>query len=90
MELRPERITELEIGSLYATVYESRNNYFDYVNPRLMYFSLRTRNGKTSCVVSVMPAVPEADPLYHSNLSFIDMQDVCSRVLCPKEVNNHR
>jgi len=76
---------------LLDIIAKCHNDYFTYyINPQLMYFPFRTRNGKTGCVVDVMPAVPEADPLYHSNLSFIDMQDVCLKVLCPKEVNNHR
>lgn len=50
------------------------NAYFShYLNRDLMLFPFQTRCGLTGAVKDVVPAVPEGDPLYHSNLSFIDM-----------------
>ncbi len=53
------------------------NDYFTYYpNPDFYLFPFRTRSGRTGGVKDFMPVVPEADPLYHSNLSFIDMLGV--------------
>ncbi len=50
------------------------NAYFShYLNPDLMLFPYQTRCGLTGAIKDVVPAVPEGDPLYHSNLSFLDM-----------------
>jgi len=57
------------------------NDYFIYYpNPDLYLFPFRTRNGLTGEVVDKMPTVPEADPLYHSNLSFIDTLSVLEKI----------
>ncbi|MCG3178037.1 MAG: hypothetical protein BIFFINMI_00360 [Phycisphaerae bacterium] len=50
------------------------NAYFaHYLNRGLMLFPFQTRSGGTGRVVDRVPAVPEGDPLYHSNLSFLEM-----------------
>lgn len=55
------------------------NAYFShYLNPSLSFFPFQTRDGRTGEVMDVHPAIPEGDPLYHANLSFIDMQSVLS------------
>lgn len=57
------------------------NDYFTYYpNPAFYLFPFRTRSGRTGKVRDYMPVVPEADPLYHSNLSFIDMLDAIGRL----------
>lgn len=74
---------------LLNIIMQCHNDYFThYINPKLMCFPFRTRSGKTGHVVDIMPAVPEGDPLYHSNLSFIDMRDVLLRTMCQERVNN--
>lgn len=50
------------------------NAYFrHYLNRDLSLFPYQTRSGKTGRVMDVAPAIPEGDPLYHSNLSFLDV-----------------
>ena len=51
----------------------SSNSYFThYLNENMSLFPFQTRSGTTGEVVDVVPAVPEGDPLYHTNLAFID------------------
>ncbi|MBN1809591.1 MAG: AGE family epimerase/isomerase [Planctomycetes bacterium] len=53
------------------------NDYFThYPNPENMLFPFQTRSGKTGEVIDIAPAVPEGDPLYHTNLALIDMTAV--------------
>jgi mannose/cellobiose epimerase-like protein (N-acyl-D-glucosamine 2-epimerase family) len=50
------------------------NAYFThYLNPDLMLFPFQTRSGESGAVMDTPPSVPEGDPLYHSNLCFLDM-----------------
>lgn len=50
------------------------NAYFShYLNRDMLLFPFQTRCGVTGAVKDVAPAVPEGDPLYHSNLSFLDI-----------------
>ncbi len=42
-----------------------------YVNPRCHRMAVQTRDEKGN-VVQVIPATPDADPGYHTNLSLID------------------
>ncbi len=39
-------------------------------------FPVQTRSGETGEVIDRVPAVPEGDPLYHSNLAFLDTLSV--------------
>ncbi|MEM3658576.1 MAG: hypothetical protein QXQ66_09230 [Candidatus Hadarchaeum sp.] len=56
------------------------NDYFiNYLNPRLMFFPFRTRDGSNGRVVDIMPVVPEADPLYHTNLAFLDIKELMQK-----------
>jgi mannose/cellobiose epimerase-like protein (N-acyl-D-glucosamine 2-epimerase family) len=57
------------------------DDYFtNYPNPSAGLFPFRTRSGDTGEVRNFMPVVPEADPLYHTNISFIDMLAVLGRL----------
>ncbi len=50
------------------------NAYFShYLNPDMMLFPFQTRSGESGAVMDTPPSVPEGDPLYHSNLCFLDM-----------------
>lgn len=50
------------------------NAYFGrYLNRNLMLFPYQTRSGETGEVLDSPPSIPEGDPLYHSNLCFLDM-----------------
>jgi len=50
------------------------NAYFThYLNPNLMSFPFQTRSGETGQVIDAAPSIPEGDPLYHSNLCFLDI-----------------
>ena len=48
----------------------------NFLNTNNSLFPYQTRCGKTGDVLLVTPAVPEGDPLYHTNLALIDMIDV--------------
>jgi hypothetical protein len=53
------------------------NDYFEfYINPDNTLFPYQTRSGQSGGVIDVAPAVPEGDPLYHTNLALIDMKTV--------------
>jgi mannose/cellobiose epimerase-like protein (N-acyl-D-glucosamine 2-epimerase family) len=53
------------------------NAYFrQYPNPANMLFPFQTLSGTTGKVVDKVPAVPEGDPLYHTNLALLEMLDV--------------
>jgi mannose/cellobiose epimerase-like protein (N-acyl-D-glucosamine 2-epimerase family) len=57
------------------------NDYFAYyINPENMLFPYQTRSGRTGEVIDVAPAIPEGDPLYHTNLALIDMKAVLKRI----------
>jgi len=57
------------------------NAYFEhYLNRDKMLFPFQTRSGATGLVVDKVPAVPEGDPLYHTNLSLLDMLEVLKRL----------
>jgi hypothetical protein len=57
------------------------NAYFGrYLNREKMLFPYQSISGATGKVVDYAPAVPEADPLFHSSLSFLDMLDVIERL----------
>ncbi len=50
------------------------NAYFGkYLNRKNMLFPHQTRCGRTGEVLDTAPSVPEGDPLYHSNLCFLDI-----------------
>jgi hypothetical protein len=60
-----------ECLAIYA---KCHNAYFrHYLNPNMMLFPFQTRSGESGAVLDSAPAVPEGDPLYHSNLSFLDV-----------------
>jgi mannose/cellobiose epimerase-like protein (N-acyl-D-glucosamine 2-epimerase family) len=53
------------------------NAYFSqYPNPQNMLFPYQTISGATGKVVDKVPAVPEGDPLYHTNLALLEMLEV--------------
>lgn len=53
------------------------NAYFSqYPNRANMLFPFQTISGATGRVVDKVPAVPEGDPLYHTNLALLEMLDV--------------
>ena len=57
------------------------NAYFGrYLNRDKMLFPYQTRSGATGLVADKVPAVPEGDPLYHTNLAMLDMLTVLRRV----------
>ncbi len=59
----------------------AHNAYFEhYPNRHMMLFPYQTRSGATGQVVDRVPAVPEGDPLYHTNLSLLDMLAVIRRL----------
>jgi hypothetical protein len=61
-------------GKLLDIARVSSNDYFThYLNPDNGLFPFQTRSGKTGEVINVAPAIPEGDPLYHTNLSVMDM-----------------
>ncbi len=63
-----------ECLAIYA---KCHNAYFrHYLNPDMMYFPYQTRCGRTGKVLNSVPAVPEGDPLYHSNLSFLEILSI--------------
>lgn len=43
-----------------------------YLNSRLHLFPFQTRHGESGEVIPITPAVPEGDPLYHTNLAYMD------------------
>ena len=60
---------------------DCHNAYFSqYPNRANMLFPYQTISGTTGQVVDRVPAVPEGDPLYHANLSFLDMLEVAQRL----------
>ena len=57
------------------------NAYFGrYLNRDKMLFPFQTISGSSGEVVDKVPAVPEGDPLYHSNLALLDMLTVLDRL----------
>ncbi len=57
------------------------NAYFDhYLNRDNMLFAYQTISGATGKVADKVPAVPEGDPLYHTNLALLEMLDVLDRL----------
>jgi mannose/cellobiose epimerase-like protein (N-acyl-D-glucosamine 2-epimerase family) len=53
------------------------NAYFkSYPNPSNMLFAFQTISGATGKVLDKAPAVPEGDPLYHTNLALLEMLDI--------------
>jgi hypothetical protein len=63
--------TRSECLAIYA---KCHNAYFrHYLNPDMMLFPFQTRSGKSGEVLDCAPAIPEGDPLYHSNISFLDI-----------------
>jgi len=63
--------TRRECIDIYA---KCHNAYFrHYLNPDMMLFPFQTRSGKSGQVLNCAPAIPEGDPLYHSNISFLDI-----------------
>ena len=71
----PQRAQLLEI------VRKCHNAYFaNYPNRDKMLFPYQTISGATGEVIDVVPAVPEGDPLYHTNLALLDMLDVLQRL----------
>ena len=68
-----------ECLAIYA---KCHNAYFrHYLNPDMMYFPYQTRCGRTGKVLNSVPAVPEGDPLYHSNLSFLEILSILRQTL---------
>jgi hypothetical protein len=61
-------------GACLAAFAKCHNAYFThYLNPNLMLYPFQTRSGETGEVMDAVPSIPEGDPLYHSNLCFLDM-----------------
>jgi hypothetical protein len=68
-----------ECLAIYA---KCHNAYFrHYLNPDMMYFPYQTRCGRTGKVLDSVPAIPEGDPLYHSNLSFLEILSILRQTL---------
>jgi hypothetical protein len=64
-------------GRLLALFRRCHNAYFEnYLNRSLMLFPHQTISGETGKVIDVTPAVPEGDPLYHTNLALLEMLEV--------------
>jgi hypothetical protein len=62
-------------------VQQCHNAYFQhYLNRDKMLFPYQTISGRTGKVLDQVPAVPEGDPLYHTNLALLDMLDVLGRL----------
>lgn len=60
-----------------AILIRCHNTYFThYPNRNYFLFPYQTLDGATGRVLDVAPAVPEGDPLYHANLSLLEMLDV--------------
>lgn len=60
---------------------DCHNAYFEkYLNRDNMLFPVQTISGATGKVVDKVPAVPEGDPLYHTNLALLEMLDVLERL----------
>ncbi len=67
--------------TLLAILAKCHNAYFGfYPNREKMLFPFQTISGVTGEVVDVVPAVPEGDPLYHTNLALLEMLDVIERL----------
>jgi mannose/cellobiose epimerase-like protein (N-acyl-D-glucosamine 2-epimerase family) len=50
------------------------NAYFsNYLNKENQLFPFQTRSGETGGVLDAAPAVPEGDPLYHTNLCVLEI-----------------
>lgn len=71
----PTRQRCLEIWRLCHNAYFSQ-----YPNPACMLFPFQTLSGTTGQVVDKVPAVPEGDPLYHTNLSLLEMLDAVGKM----------
>jgi mannose/cellobiose epimerase-like protein (N-acyl-D-glucosamine 2-epimerase family) len=57
------------------------NAYFaHYLNRDNMLFAYQTISGATGKVADKVPAVPEGDPLYHTNLALLEMLEVLDRL----------
>ncbi len=57
------------------------NDYFSYyINPAYGLFPFRTRSGENGRVLDSMPVLPEADPLYHTNLAWLDARRMLDKV----------
>lgn len=57
-----------------AILEKCHNAYFQrYLNHENMLFPYQTRCGRTGKILDIAPSVPEGDPLYHSNLCFLDI-----------------
>jgi mannose/cellobiose epimerase-like protein (N-acyl-D-glucosamine 2-epimerase family) len=53
---------------------ECHNAYFShYLNKENLLFPFQTRSGETGGVLDAAPAVPEGDPLYHTNLCILEI-----------------
>jgi mannose/cellobiose epimerase-like protein (N-acyl-D-glucosamine 2-epimerase family) len=65
---------------LYRKIMRTASNaYFqNYINTHNGLFPFQTRSGTNGKVIPVAPAVPEGDPLYHSNLALLEMVDQLS------------
>jgi len=67
----PDKATSQACFEVFSTCHEA---YFAHdPNPALMGFPYQTRDGRTGRVVDKVPAIPEGDPLYHSNLCFLEI-----------------
>lgn len=74
----PETSLQEECLRVFAACH---NAYFvHYLNRANMLFPFQTRSGESGQVLDAAPAVPEGDPLYHSNLCFLDMMPVLGGV----------
>lgn len=77
MALQEPGVSESEILEIFTQCHHA---YFThYLNPNLNLFPFQTRCGKTGQVMNHAPGVPEGDPLYHSNLSFLDLLAVLKK-----------
>jgi hypothetical protein len=73
--VRAVRVADVETGKQCLRLYaRCHNAYFSqYLNRENMLFPFQTISGKTGQVVDIVPALPEGDPLYHANLTLLDI-----------------
>ena len=70
LKITRDELTRRRCLQIYA---DAHNAYFThYLNRAYHLFPFQTRSGATGKVVDKVPAIPEGDPLYHTNLSLLD------------------
>ncbi|MCG3178038.1 MAG: hypothetical protein BIFFINMI_00361 [Phycisphaerae bacterium] len=74
LQVSDDGATRAELLELYRLCH---NAYFaNYLNRGNMLFPFQTISGLTGKVIDVAPAVPEGDPLYHTNLAMLETLEV--------------